>query len=69
MATWHQLRNVAGLINLYQPDATEWKVVTDPPNGAASAMTFTLESEARAYAVRVGRATVVPPLDRKESVP
>lgn len=60
MATWHQQRNPAGLQALWKPHPTEWKCVSDKHNQFASSMSFTDETEARAYAKRTGNVLIPP---------
>lgn len=61
MATWHQLRaQRRNPVRLDHP--TEWTVVSDPPNGLRTCMSFTTEEAARAYFLRHnGVAFILPP--------
>jgi hypothetical protein len=46
MATWHQSKNLAGMVALYTPPTKGYRVVFDPPGGFASAVEFTRKKDA-----------------------
>jgi NADH:ubiquinone oxidoreductase subunit len=58
MATWHQEQ--AGLVGLYKPHETGFKVVMNPRGEMASAIVFDTLDKARAYVARQGGA-ILPP--------
>lgn len=59
MATWHQQKGHS-LSALYRAEHTTWKVVNDPPNAPASAMTFNDEASAHLYARNTGGVVIAP---------
>lgn len=54
MATWHQMKNRAGLAGLYSPPEKGHKVVSDKPGEFASAICFNRKRDAQRLAKRNG---------------